>query len=175
MSMTRKGLNAANLEITLSHPLGASEKDGEVATIQITDRDSLKTVALFEFTAEGFHAFMASRTRGEFSGTAYLAKETDLKKIGNRRVMISRSFAKLPYREDMAARLDIWAQDAARLLGSDEGRWSRSSTGTVTVSVALYVGKMLACDPQGLEAFRLRQQEILGGLSARNLGVEDEA
>lgn len=173
--MTRKGLMPANLEITLSHPLGASEEDGTVATIEITDRDSLKTIALFEFTAEGYHAFMASRTRGEFPGHAYLAKVADLNKLGNRRVMISRTFTKLPYREDMAARLDTWAQDAARWLGSDEGRWSRSNTGAVTVSVALYIGKMLADDPEGMEAYRLRQQEILGGVSARTLGVEDEA
>lgn len=171
--MSRKNMQRAALEVTLSHP----EKNWDTTTVSelvVNDRTSGKRIAIIELTLEDFHNLLANRSRGGFSGVAYLATPSDLAKLRHKRVTITRTMPQLPWTEDRTEKLERWATEAAQWLGSDEASVSTSNTGTITVSVRLYVAPVDADKPDKLEEFRQRMTRQLESLSLRMLGVEEE-
>lgn len=171
--MSRKDMQRANLEISLSHPEKNWDSD-TVSELVLNDRTSNKRIAVIELTLQDFHNLLANRSRGDLQGVAYLAKPSDLAKLRHKRVTITRTMPKLPWTEDRTAKLEQWATEAAAWLGSDEASVNTSNTGTVTVSVRLYVAPVDADKPDRLEEFRQRMTRQLESVSLRMLGVEEE-
>lgn len=169
--MSRKDMNRSNLELQLTHPTGTSEDEGIAATFTLRDRTSNKTIALMELTVEDFHAIMCGRSRQDMRGVSYLAVPSDLAKLRHTRLNVTRVLTSLPYSEDQGERLDAWVAEAAQWMGTDEGRWSRSNGGAVTVTLTFYVAPFEASDADRLESVRAGFTQILEGLNTRALGV----
>jgi hypothetical protein len=103
---------------------------------------------------------------------SYLATPSDLAKLRHTRLPVIRCLNDLPHIKDQDARLDTWVAEAAQWMGTDEGRWSRSNTGTVTVTLTFYVAPFEASDADKLESVRAGFTQILAGLNTRALGVD---